>query len=99
MSVSENKEQHARQSLIRSTVGSHLKSTPVFVLCEKCYWSVTFLDYYRLREEGVGDHGKKCPRCESIDSLSSLPIMTNETFTFNYTVKRGIELEFKKRMP
>ena len=98
MSVSESTEQYAKKSSIKSTISSHLKSTPVFVLCEKCYWSVTFLDYYRLREEGVGDHGKKCPRCESIDSLSSLPITTNESFTFSHTAKRGIELEFKRRI-
>lgn len=83
---------------MRSTVSTHLKSAPVFVLCEICYWSATFLDKYRLRkEEGVDDESKKCPSCNAADGLSSLPITTNELFTFNYTAKRGIELEFKKR--
>ena len=81
-----------------SMKSSHLKSAPVFVLCERCYWSATFLDKYKLREgDGVNDDDNKCPHCDAVDSLSSLPIMVNESFTFNYTVKRGIELEFKKR--
>lgn len=95
MSVSESTEQYAKQSSTRSTKSSHL-SAPVFVLCERCYWSATFLDKYKLREEGVDDDNNKCPYCDA-EGLSSLPIMTNESFTFNYTVKRGIELEFKKR--
>jgi len=97
MSVSESTDQYTRKSPTRSTVSSHLESAPVFVLCEGCYWSATFLDKYRVRKGEVNDDDTKCPHCDANGSLSSLPIMTNESFTFNYTVKRGIELEFKKR--
>jgi hypothetical protein len=98
MSVSESREQYTRKSTARSTVSAQLRSAPVFVLCEGCYWSATFLDKYTLRKkEEVDDDDKKCPRCDAVDSLSSIPIMTNESFTFNYTEKRGIELEFNKR--
>jgi hypothetical protein len=31
------------------------------------------------------------------NELTSLPIMSNESFTFNYDSKRGVELEFKSR--
>ena len=30
-------------------------------------------------------------------SLSSLPILSDESFTFDYSIKRGIVLQFKKR--
>ena len=96
---SESTEQYARKSPIRFTQSSHLQSAPVFVLCERCYWCATFLDKDRLlEEEGIDDDKSKiCPRCDDIDSISSLPIVSNESFTFNYTVKRGIELQFRKR--
>ena len=96
---SESTEQYARKSPIRFTQRSQLQSAPVFVLCERCYWCATFLDKNRLlEEEGVDDDKSKiCPRCDDIDSISSLPIVSNESFTFNYTVKRGIELQFRKR--
>ena len=76
-----------------------LQSTPVFVLCERCYWCATYLDTNRLlKEEGVDDDNSEvCPRCDSIDCISSLPILSNESFTFNYTVKRGIVLGFRKK--
>ena len=67
------------------------KSAPVFVLCERCYWCATYLDTNRLlKEEKVDDDNSKiCPRCDAIDSLSSFPILSNESFKFDYTVKRG----------
>ena len=92
LSVSESREQYTRKSTARSTVSAQLRS------CEGCYWSATFLDKYTLcKKEEVDDDDKKCPRCDAVDSLTSIPIMTNESFTFNYTEKRGIELEFNNR--
>lgn len=75
------------------------KIIPVFVLCEICYWCATYLDTNRLlkEEEVDDDNNKVCPRCDAIDSLSSLPIAANESFNFNYSVKRGIVLQFRKR--
>src|SRR5919108_2178116 len=76
-----------------------LQSTPVFVLCERCYWCATYLDTNRLlKEEGVDDDNSKiCPRCDCIDCLSSLPILPDESFSFNYRIKRGMVLKFRKR--
>ncbi|CAN5178630.1 hypothetical protein BH18THE2_BH18THE2_14520 [soil metagenome] len=88
-------EQYTKKSPIRDNDGSRLQSAPEFILCERCYWCATYLDKNRLLD-GVDD-GKICPRCDAIDSLTSLPILSNESFTFNYTLKRGIELEFRKR--
>ncbi len=78
--------------------GSSL-SPPIFVLCERCYWSATYFDNTRVPK------GKNCPECiRSNDNndnddieLSSFPILSNESFTFQYSGKRGVELEFKPR--
>jgi hypothetical protein len=39
-----------------------------------------------------------CPQCNAnSNQLTSFPIALNESFTFNYNDKRGIEFEFKPR--
>jgi hypothetical protein len=58
----------------------------IFVLCEICHWCATFFDKSRIPNN-------KCPICEDI-SISTFPILPNEEFTFDYSEKRGVELEF-----
>jgi hypothetical protein len=39
-----------------------------------------------------------CPQCNAnSNELTSFPIASNESFTFGYNEKRGVELEFKHR--
>ena len=67
-------------------------STPIFILCDKCYWCATFFDKTRVSAENI------CPQCNANNSgLTSFPIMLNESFIFNHNNKRGVELEFKPR--
>ena len=66
-------------------------SLPIFVLCERCYWCATYLNKTRLP---IGD---ACSQCSTVDEFSSFPILSNESFTFDYNRKRGVELEFKSR--
>ena len=49
----------------------------------------TYFDKDRLPTE-------KCPICLN-RKMSSFPILPNESFTFNYNDKRGVELEFRPR--
>ena len=68
------------------------KQTPkqketIFILCESCFWSATYLGKFMLPAE------ERCPICLEIE-LSSFPILPNESFIFNYSQKRGVELEF-----
>ncbi|HYZ49675.1 MAG TPA: hypothetical protein VE593_02220 [Nitrososphaeraceae archaeon] len=64
----------------------------IFTLCNKCRWSATYFDKNRL------PHENRCPICGANNNeLSSLPIMSNESFAFSYDVKRGLEIEFKPR--
>jgi hypothetical protein len=63
-----------------------------FILCDICYWCSTYLDKTRLPIDN------KCPKCyNTTTTLSSFPIMSNESFTFDYDEKRGIELKFMHR--
>ena len=92
-------DQNAKKPSDTNLDSPTLQSTPVFVLCERCYWCATYLDTNRLlKEEGVDDDNSKiCPRCDCIDCLSSLPILPDESFSFNYRIKRGMVLKFRKR--
>jgi hypothetical protein len=71
----------------------HIKSSPpIFILCDNCYWCATYLDKTRTPVDNT------CPQCSTNNNeLTSFPIMSNETFTFDYNDKHGVELEFKPR--
>jgi hypothetical protein len=58
----------------------------IFILCESCYWCATYFDKTRVPNN-------KCPICGNT-SISTFPILPNEEFTFNYSEKCGVELEF-----
>ena len=76
---------HDRSSLLSS-------SPPVFILCDTCYWCATYFDKTRIPREN------KCPQCNANNNeLTSFPIMPNESITFIYNDKRGLELQFKPR--
>jgi hypothetical protein len=65
---------------------------PIFILCEVCYWCATYVDKTRIPIDNI------CPECGANNNeLSSLPIASNESFTFDYNNKRGVEMEFKPR--
>jgi hypothetical protein len=66
-------------------------SAPIFVLCDTCHWCATYFGKNRIPVDN------KCSRCDTNNELSSLPIMTDESFTFGYDDKRGVELEFNRR--
>ncbi len=62
---------------------------PMFILCGKCYWCVTYLDKARIPVDN------SCPQCNTEGTeLSSFPIMSNKSFTIDYNEKLGVELEF-----
>jgi hypothetical protein len=56
----------------------------IFILSEACHWCATCFDKSRLPPE-------KCLICLN-EEMSSLPILPNEAFTFNYNDKREVEL-------
>ena len=69
-----------------------LSSSPIFILCDSCYWCATYFDKTKVPIDNI------CPECSvNNNELTSFPIMSNESFTFGYNKKRGVELEFKPR--
>jgi hypothetical protein len=79
-----------------SSVETKLENNPknqerIFFLCEECLWSMTSLDKSHL-EEVIGKENT-CPMCFQ-DQLSSFPLMQNDSFTYGYSEKRGIEVKF-----
>jgi hypothetical protein len=63
----------------------------IFVLCDNCHWAATFIDKSRLDFIENG-----CIICEE-SLVSSFPILDNESFTFDITERRGVELNFGVR--
>lgn len=66
----------------------------IFFLCEDCLWSMTLLDKSHL-EEIVG-RDSTCPMCRQGD-LTSFPIILNESFTYDYSENRGIDIKFGRQ--
>ena len=80
------------QTLVAKTHDRYQSSSPIFILCEICYWCATYFDKTRIPIDN------KCPQCSANNNeLTSFPIMSNESFTFDHNDKRGVELEFKHR--
>ncbi|HJT46756.1 MAG TPA: hypothetical protein VJ729_01140 [Nitrososphaeraceae archaeon] len=86
---------------------------PTFVICDVCYWCATYVDSTRLpadssssnsscpqcnaySESHGGNNNNKNSTNRNRD-LSRIPIRSNESFTFKYNAKRGVELEFQPR--
>jgi hypothetical protein len=66
--------------------------SPVFILCDRCYWCATYFSNTRTPIEN------NCPQCNAnSNQLTSFHIVPNESFIFEYNYKRGVELEFKNR--
>lgn len=63
----------------------------VFVICDKCFWAATFIDRSRLTLDE-----NRCTVCQETE-LSSFPILLNESFTFGYSEKGGVQLRFGLR--
>ncbi|MGB0027460.1 MAG: hypothetical protein WBP64_11520 [Nitrososphaeraceae archaeon] len=81
------------QSSIAKTRDRCLSSPPKFILCDTCYWCATYFDKTRIPADN------NCPQCNANNNeLSSLPILTNKSFTFDYNDELRIELEFMPRL-
>lgn len=63
----------------------------IFLLCDKCLWTVTSLNKIYLQE--ISQTNYTCPLCHQ-DELSSFPVSPNDAFTYNYSNRRGLELTF-----
>lgn len=63
----------------------------VFLLCDRCLWTVTCLNKLYLDE--TIERNNTCPVC-NYKQLSSFPIIPNDSFTYSHSKSRGIEIIF-----
>jgi hypothetical protein len=62
----------------------------IFILCDTCFWCATYFGKFMLPAEN------RCPICLDTE-LSSFPILPDESFSFNHSQKRGVELKFQSK--
>ena len=86
-----NRESAIGNNTSKERILTMYKPQSVFVLCDKCHWCVTWLDKTKMSAYD------KCPQCTNSEMLSSFPILPDESFTFDYSKKKGVELDFKRR--
>ena len=67
-----------------------------FVICNSCYWCATYFGIDDLESlSGSSSHALNCPICNS-HNTELMPIATDESFRIEYSLTRGMELEFYK---
>jgi hypothetical protein len=67
-----------------------------FVICNSCYWCATYFgidDLESLSESS--SHVLDCHVCNS-HNTELMPISTDESFRIEYSLTRGMEIEFYK---
>ena len=79
---------HDSQNLTAKNRDRIKSSSPVFILCDRCYWCATYFDNRRIPTNN------NCPQCNAnSNEMTSFPIASNEGFTFGYNDKYTVELE------
>jgi hypothetical protein len=56
-----------------------------FLICDFCFWAASAIT---IRRHDV----LTCPQCNA--EVSRIPLAANESFTFSYDSRRGVELDF-----
>jgi hypothetical protein len=67
-----------------------------FVICNSCYWCASYFgigDFESL--SGSSSHVLDCHVCNS-PNTELMPIATDESFRIEYSLTRGMEMEFYK---
>jgi hypothetical protein len=84
-----------------TTIGHHwpnrnkwISGKIYFLLCESCFWSASYLS---TSYNNMKDPITHCPLCNS-EKIEAISISGNEEYRFEYNVKQGIMLEFKKAL-
>jgi len=67
-----------------------------FVICNACYWCASYFGIDDLESlSGSSSHVLDCHVCNS-HNTELMPIATDESFTIEYSLTRGMEIEFYK---
>jgi hypothetical protein len=67
-----------------------------FVICNSCYWCASYFDIDDL--ESLSASSSRVLDCHVCNSRNTelIPISTDESFKIDYSLTRGMELEFYK---
>jgi hypothetical protein len=67
-----------------------------FVICNSCYWCASYFGIDDLESlSGSSSHVLDCHVCNS-HNTELMPIETDESFRIEYSLTRGMEIEFYK---
>jgi Zn finger protein HypA/HybF involved in hydrogenase expression len=67
-----------------------------FVICNSCYWCASYFGIDDLESlSASSSHVLDCPICNS-HNTELIPISTDESFRIEYSLTRGMEIEFYK---
>jgi hypothetical protein len=67
-----------------------------FVICNSCYWCASYFGIDDLESLSTSSsHVLDCPICNS-HNTELMPITNDESFRIEYSLTRGMELEFYK---
>jgi hypothetical protein len=67
-----------------------------FVMCNSCYWYASYFGTDDLESlSGSPSHVLECPVCSS-HYTELMPISIDESFRIEYSLTRGMEIEFYK---
>jgi hypothetical protein len=61
-----------------------------FVICNSCYWCAS---YFSINDMEFSSRVPRCHLCSSRNT-ELIPISSNESFRINYSITRGMEMEF-----
>ena len=91
----EGKTQETSQKMNQDAPATQTKedepiSRRYFLICQTCLWCASYVDIMANMEDFPY---KACPACND-NRIESLPISDNERYHFDYTITRGVELEF-----
>ena len=65
-----------------------------FVICNSCYWCASYFGIDGLESlSGSSSRVLDCPICNS-HNTELMPIATDESFRIEYSLTRGMEIEF-----
>jgi hypothetical protein len=68
-----------------------------FVICNSCYWCASYfgIDELESLSASSSSHVLDCHVCNS-HNTELIPISTDESFRIEYSLARGMEIEFYK---
>ena len=67
-----------------------------FVICNSCFWCASYFGIDDLESlSRSSSHVLNCPICNS-HNTELMPIATDESFRIEYSLTRGMEMEFYK---